>query len=407
MPLPNPSSERRENVRPRGRPAKDPARARRNLAEIRGYLKSRVERLDVVKTTRTPNGQVLDWIPIESQVRRGKIAQPPSEAERIKPVRGRRAEQAVQFELELPDAVRGPAGTVPVLRKNLQRVPSWKNLDQFLSKHGRRAYSIQIDERDSIEVPGDGSVHDYGYTAHWVTCYGAQGEVSAFDPYLQWSDEFSLLQLALARGSGSGKQTLEVGWQEYRDLYGDWVPHLFVFYTTNGYSKSGDNLGGYNRDVDGWVQYSSSIFPETRFSPMSTRGGAQYKLVLKVQLYQGNWWVRCNGEWIGYYPASLYNSSGLRSQAEKVAWYGEVVDSSDHSGNTHTDMGSGHYPSTGWTYSAYQHNLEYQSGTGGSMSNYTGGTTSVTNPSWYDVETHFSSGTTWESYQWLGGPGAG
>lgn len=406
MPLPNPSSERRENLRPR-RPAKDPARTRRNQVEIRDYFKSRLERLEIVKTTRTPNGQVLDWIPIDSQVRRGKIASPPSEAERIRPVRGRRAEQAVQFELEHPDAVRGPAGTVPVLRKNMQRVPSWKNLEQFLAKHGRRSYSIQIDDRDSIEVPGDGSVHDYAYTAQWVTCYGTQGELSAFDPYLQWSDEFSLLQLALARGSGNSKQTLEVGWQEYRDLYGDWVPHLFVFYTTNGYSSSGDNVGGYNRDVDGWVQYSSSIFPETRFSPTSTRGGAQYKIVLKVQLYQGNWWVRCNGEWIGYYPASLYATSGLRSQAEKVAWYGEVVDSSDHSGNTHTDMGSGHYPSAGWTYSAYMHNLKYQSGTGGSMSTYTGGSSLVTNPDWYDVETHFSSGTTWESYQWLGGPGAG
>jgi hypothetical protein len=92
MPLPNPKSEARENVRPRGRPVKDAARERRNLAEIREYLRSRRERLNVVKTTRTPNGQVLDWIPIESQVR-GKIATPPSEAERIKPIRGRRAEE--------------------------------------------------------------------------------------------------------------------------------------------------------------------------------------------------------------------------------------------------------------------------------------------------------------------------
>ena len=185
MPLPNPSTESRENVRPRKRPARDRASERRNLAEIREYLKSRRERLDVVKTTRTPNGQVLDWVPIESQVPRGEIASPPSESERVKPVRGRRAEQPVQFELELPEAVRGPAGTVPVLRKNLQRLPSWKNLEQFLSKHGRRTYSIELDKGDSLEVPGDGSVHDYAYTAQFVTCYGAQGELSAFDPYLR------------------------------------------------------------------------------------------------------------------------------------------------------------------------------------------------------------------------------
>jgi len=155
------------------------------------------------------------------------------------------------------------------------------------------------------------------------------------------------------------------------------------------------------------VQYSSSIFPETRFSPTSVRGGSQYMIQLKVQLYQGNWWVRCNGEWVGYYPASLYSTSGLRSKADRVGWWGEVVDSSDHSANTKTDMGSGYYPYAGWTYSGYGHNLKYQSGTGGSMSNYTGGSSVVTNSTWYDVETHFSSGSTWESYMWLGGPGAG
>ena len=47
---------------------------------------------------------------------------------------------------------------------------------------------------------------------------------------------------------------------------------------------------------------------------------------LKWQLWQGNWWLRCNGRWLGYYPASLFSASGLRDQAEKVAWYGEIVD---------------------------------------------------------------------------------
>ncbi len=407
MALPNPKSERGENVRPRGRKVKDPTASKRNQKEIRDYFKTRLEGLEVVKTTRTPSGQTLDWVDIESQVARGKIADPPSDSIRLKPVRGRRAEEPVKFELEQAEAVRGPAGTVPIARKNLQRVPSWKNLEQYLSKHGRRTYTIETEDGHKIEVPADGSVHDYASTQQSVTAYGTEGALSAFDPYTEWSDEFSLLQLGLIRGSGNGLQTVEVGWQEYRDLYGDWVPHLFVFYTTNGYSKSGDNIGGYNRDVDGWVQYSSSIFPETAFSPTSIRGGAQYMIQLKVQLWQGNWWVRCNGEWIGYYPASLYATSGLRSKADTVGWWGEVVDSSDHSGNTKTDMASGYYPSSRWTYSGYAHNLKYQSGTAGSLSTYTGGSNAVTNTAWYDLETHFSSGSTWESYMWLGGPGAG
>jgi hypothetical protein len=70
-------------------------------------------------------------------------------------------------------------------------------------------------------------------------------------------------------------------------------------------------------------------------------------------------------------------------------------------------MASGYYPSRGWTYSGYMHNLKYQSGSGGSLSNYGGGTGLVTNSIWYGVEEHFSSGSTWESYLWIGGPGAG
>jgi Neprosin len=65
---------------------------------------------------------------------------------------------------------------------------------------------------------------------------------------------------------------------------------------------------------------------------------------LKWQLWQGNWWLRVNGVWIGYYPATLFNESGLRSQAGKIGWYGEVVDAGDHAGTTATDMGNGHWP---------------------------------------------------------------
>src|SRR5205823_9162914 len=109
----------------------------------------------------------------------------------------------------------------------------------------------------------------------------------------------------------------------------------------------------------------------------------------------------------GKCPASLFSTSGLRSKAETVGWWGEVVDSSDHSGNTKTDMASGYYPSFGWTYSGYAHNLKYQSGTAGSLSAYTGGSNVVTHTAWYDLETHSSSGSTWERYMWLVGPGAG
>ena len=48
-------------------------------------------------------------------------------------------------------------------------------------------------------------------------------------------------------------QTLEAGWQERKDSYGDWFPHLFLFNTTSGYTDDGDNANLYNQDVDGFV----------------------------------------------------------------------------------------------------------------------------------------------------------
>lgn len=184
------------------------------------------------------------------------------------------------------------------------------------------------------------------------------------------------------------------------DLYGDWAPHLFVYYTTNGYSENGNNKGGYNQDVDGWIQYSNSIYPGALSSPNSTRGGAQYVMYIKYQLYQGNWWLNCNNNWIGYYPAGLFNDAGLRSQASSVAFWGEIVDSADHIGLTYTDMGSGYW-------AAYIRSLQYQSDAGGGMTQYNADTVYVSDPNLYDLENHMNSGTAWDGYFWLGGPGAG
>ncbi|MFL6361265.1 MAG: neprosin family prolyl endopeptidase [Nitrososphaeraceae archaeon] len=374
----------------------------RNEKEIRRYFEGRVAGLDVVKTTKTPSGQLLDWIKIESQLPTGQIASPPPGVDQLVYTRGKLNDQLVRFELEKSKVDRGPEGTVPILRKDLKKLRFTKSLNDHLSKHGHKTYSMQINENDSIEVPGDGA-HDYSYTAQFVTCYGGEGYFSAYDPYLQWSDEFSLLQILMRRGN----QTVESGWQEYRDLYGDWVPHLFVYYTTNGYSADGDNIGGYNRDVDGWIQYSSSIYPGAVSSPNSVRGGGQYVMFIKYQLYQGNWWLNCNNNWIGYYPASLFSNEGLNLQAGKIAFYGEIVDSSDHGSLTNTDMGSGYWPEYQWPWAAYMRNLRYQSDTNGGMSQYNADTVFASDQDLYDIENHMNSGTTWNSYFWLGGPGAG
>jgi hypothetical protein len=82
--------------------------------EILKWFEERRGRLKVIKTTRTPSGQMIDWIPIESQSPT-KIATPPPTPRLPYINKG----WAISFELDDPTLERGPTGTVPVLRKNL------------------------------------------------------------------------------------------------------------------------------------------------------------------------------------------------------------------------------------------------------------------------------------------------
>ncbi len=409
------SKEAKENIRqqlpPRARRPIDHAAFRR---EMSAYFERRTERLRIVKTTVTPRGQTIDWIPIEAQHPAGVIASPPPlprHPRAWEKPHGEQPDIIAEPELEAAGVERGPRGTVPILRKNLAALGHTKSLKQYLSKS--RGHRIMNLHGAGFAAPEEGGSHRYANSGQPVICFGGEGQLSCFDPYLESSDDFSLIQIGLSNSDLGYLQTVEAGWQEFQDLTGDWVPHLFVYYTTNGYSNDDDNQGGYNTDVDGWVQYDDTIFPGSTFTPYSTRGGDQRKITIKYQLYQGNWWFACQGRWVGYYPASLFMGnqsvfSTLGDHADHIGFWGEIYDSDDVSGRTTSDMGSGYFAEAGWTWSAYMHNLLVQTGRDGSMGNYDGTSNLFSSdPDMYDIDAHFNSGSGWGSYVYLGGPGAG
>jgi hypothetical protein len=381
-----------------------------NEAQIRRYFTNRLARMKIVGTTRTPTDQTVDWIPIESQLKPGHtIAAPPPLGYKLPPPGGERIDRIVQFELEDPKVARGPAGTVPVLRKNLDHIGFNQSLRKLLGKYSMSRHEFPVEGRMKPAPSVDGP-HRYASTIQRILCFGGEGVLSAFDPYCENPDDFSLMQLALVNADSGKMQTVEAGWQERKDSYGDWFPHLFLYYTTNGYEQDDDDLGGYNQDVDGWVQVDRAIYPGAISSPNSRRGGDQYGMQIKFQLHRGNWWFMCNGKWIGYYPASLFMGnqsvfSTLGDHAGIISFYGEVHDSNDVPGKTRSDMGSGYWPEYGWLWAAYQRNLKVQTDRAGAMSNYDA-VGWATDPDMYDLESHMNSGTSWESYFWLGGPGA-
>lgn len=383
------------------------AKQQENLNECAEYFKRKTSDLQIVKTTYHPNGRIIDWIPINSQ---GPIAQaPPPPTETLQDPK--RKTQRPLAELEFEGAERGPVGTVPIPRQNIDHLDANQTLKQRLSK------APPPNVARPVEAEDDAGVHWYASSGQLVSNHGGVGTFSVFKPYVQSNADFSLLQTAVIRqnvpkpGSPSTlvSQTVEAGWINYPAQIGS--PHLFTFYTTNGYSSIGNNQSGWNRDVTGWVQVDGTIFPGTVFAPNSTDGGTQYELTIRYYLYQGNWWLRVGDTYIGYYPGSLFSANEsnagatLATSSDLIDFYGEIYNS--ETTQTTTDMGSGRFPETGWTHSAYIREIAYTNTSDGDVAYNGSAETSISDSNRYRSVTDYSGTSSWGSYMYLGGPGAG
>ena len=195
----------------------------------------------------------MDWIETGSQTTDGKIAPSPPTYR----VSSDNSFHPVEFELADPKQARGPAGTVPVVRKNLSVLHETRSLSGYLSKKG--GCLVQNPQA------GVGHPNPFGFfhaqSAQSVNCVGCGTWLNVWRPYVQYSGDHSIMQLGMQNYDRPQKQSLEAGWTCDQNLNGDWDPHLFIYYTTNGYTKDGDDIGGYNQEVDGWVQVSSGICP--------------------------------------------------------------------------------------------------------------------------------------------------
>ena len=235
---PDSDTEKGESKRDR-RLSKGDARreATQRLEEIHQYLADRYARRDVVARTVTPGGLALDWVPIKSQLRRAKLAEPPGEDRPFRSIKGERPIMPVRFELELPDAQRGPEGTVPLVRKEIKRIRPTGTLNDWLAK-GTRAHRVAADrQRPRRGAPRgwrDAQVRQHQPVGDLLRNRGQHQRLGPVRTSGRTSSRSG--SLACRAEAATGQQTLEVGHQEYRDLYGDWVPHLFLFYTTNGYT---------------------------------------------------------------------------------------------------------------------------------------------------------------------------
>ncbi len=288
-----------------------------------------------------------------------------------------------------------PAGSVPMAHVDLETLLRFGSLSAFFAKHpGGGAQATR--------TAGSTALHQYAQVSQSGANWGGDAVFNLWNPYVERSDEFSLSQIGVTRGSGSSQQTLESGWQDYQDLYGSTLPKLFVYSTQDGYVST----GCYNGTCGDFVQYSASIVPTIGWTNHSAYGGTQYIIQLRWQRddTNDNWWLMYGTQWVGYYPGSLFDSAGVKNEASSVLYFGEIINDAPV-GHTRTDMGSGGYPAGGWQQTAYTRTLRTIS-TGNVWQAAGTASESRTDADCYDVDLSFSAGT-WANYFYFGGEGYG
>ncbi len=392
----------------------------RALSALAAWMDRRQAQLKVAKTTTTPRGQVVDWVPIESQTS-GEIASPPSDSKKTDTSDPKRASKRARFDIGEP----GPKGHVPVLRPDLStlsiaHVKSAKEGGRLVNIHRSTRREGRIDS-----APPNPQGYFHATSSQTVQAYGCEGLLNLWNPQINTpsgnGSDHSISQTWLQNYQTTKTHSVEAGLTVDKSLNGDDSAHLFIYFTTNGYGGDGDNIGGYNQLHKGWVQTHPTIFPGTGFNGISSDGSTQHEIGIKFQLYQSNWWFGIEDadsgpswSWLGYYPGTLFKK-GLDTVAQWVSFGGEVFSALANPCSTKDQMGSGRQAASGWTHAAYQRNLRIQTNTTTTLEetvtlvNFNGvagvdaaATTCTSNP--YTIQTTMNNTGSWGSFQYFGGP---
>jgi hypothetical protein len=159
----------------------------------------------------------------------------------------------------------------------------------------------------AVAAPTTGAKYYYAGAYQWAAGTGASAFLTQHLPWLMPEDYHSLAEISVQ--SADVRQIVEVGWTVDRAVNSDDNPHLFVYHWVNGAGTCYNGCG--------WVQFSGSRFPGMG---LAYDGSASQYM---IQYRDGNWWIGYQGEWIGYFPGSLWN--GVYTASGLVQWFGELA----------------------------------------------------------------------------------
>ncbi|XP_047342724.1 uncharacterized protein LOC124946196 [Impatiens glandulifera] len=240
-----------------------------------------------------------------------------------------------------------PEGTIPIRRSTSS------------SHHTESPPFAMIQRQSNFSIkssPSDG--HEYALVSdEGSNYYGASATLNVWNPSVEYGEFSSGLIWVIsstAKEFYENFNSVQAGWTVYPSRYKDIRARVFIYWTGDGYQKT----GCFDLDCKGFVQISRHLVLGAALEPLSSYGGRQYEIPITIfkDSKTGDWWLKIAGNFIGYWPKSLF--TGLVDHATLVNWGGEIVNDRSGGHHTTTQMGSGHFPSEGFTKAAYMDRLK-------------------------------------------------